>query len=112
MLQTPGMSPPASRAPRHPTVEVLSYPPVRYFYAAQLCSTLGFSLLNATIAWHIWKATGSYALLGTLGLVEFLPVIPLSLLGGAIADSADRRLIVVCSWRFGGAGGDPLVVGA
>ncbi|MDD9943593.1 MAG: MFS transporter [Myxococcales bacterium] len=89
------MSPPASRAPRHPTVEVLSYPPVRYFYAAQLCSTLGFSLLNATIAWHIWKATGSYALLGTLGLVEFLPVIPLSLLGGAIADSADRRLIVV-----------------
>ena len=76
---------------RHPTLQVLAIGPVRIFATAQLCSSLGYSLLRATVAWHIWKVTGSYALLGTLGLVEFLPVIPVSLYGGALADPADRR---------------------
>ncbi len=80
---------------RHPTLQVLAIGPVRIFATAQLCSSLGYSLLRATVAWHIWKVTGSYALLGTLGLVEFLPVIPVSLYGGALADTADRRNIVV-----------------
>ncbi|MGD8859975.1 MAG: MFS transporter [Myxococcales bacterium] len=80
---------------RHPTLQVLALRPVRLFSVGQFLSTLGFSLLRATVAWHIWKVTGSYALLGTLGLVEFLPVVPLSLVGGAVADSRDRRRIVV-----------------
>lgn len=80
---------------RHPTLQVLSIPAIRRFALAQLCSTLGFSLLRATVSWHIWKVTGSYALLGTLGLVEFLPVIPLALLGGAVADNTDRSRIVM-----------------
>lgn len=80
---------------KHPTLQVLSIPRVRVFAVSQLLSTLGFSLLRATVAWHIWKVSGSYALLGTLGLVEFLPVIPLSLVAGVVADSADRSRIVV-----------------
>ncbi|MDH5674927.1 MAG: MFS transporter [Myxococcales bacterium] len=83
------------RENRHPTLQVLAIGSVRIFCVAQLFSSLGFSLLRATVAWHIWKVTGSYALLGTLGLVEFLPVIPVALYGGALADSSDRRNIVV-----------------
>ena len=78
---------------RHPTLQVLDLAYVRRFSVAQLFSTLAFSLLRATVAWHIWKLTGSYALLGTLGLVEFMPVIPVSLFGGALADSGDRSRI-------------------
>jgi MFS family permease len=80
---------------RHPTLQVLQVRDVRFFCTAHFLSDLGFSLLHATVAWHIWKLTGSYALLGSLGLVEFLPVVPVSLFGGALADSADRRRIVI-----------------
>jgi MFS family permease len=82
---------------RHRTLQVLDRRDVRLFCSAHFLSDLAFSLLHATVAWHIWKLTGSYALLGTLGLVEFLPVVPVSLYGGALADTADRRRIVAAT---------------
>ncbi len=52
---------------------------------------MAHSLLTATLAWHVFALTGSAFHLGVLGLVQFLPVLPMSLLGGAVADSHDRR---------------------
>lgn len=82
-------------AERHPVRQVLRLPNLRRFVLARFLATLGHSLLHATIAWHLWKVSGSYALLGWLGAVEFAPVIPASLLAGAVADSRDRRRIVL-----------------
>lgn len=81
-------------------------PSVRLFLGAQLFSAFARSLLQATIAWHLWKLTGSYFLLGLLGFVEFLPVIPVSLFAGAFADAHDRRRIVLAtrSLTLAGAG--------
>ncbi len=42
--------------------------------------------MAATLSYHIYDVTGSFAALGILGLVEFLPVIPVSLFGGVAAD--------------------------
>jgi MFS family permease len=86
---------PIMPAERHPVLQVLGHPNVRRFIAGRFFATLGHSLLHATIAWHLWKVSGSYAFLGWLGAVEFAPVIPVSLLAGAVADSHDRRQIVL-----------------
>ena len=80
---------------RHHTLRVLARPDARNYVTARFFSTLGRSLLHATIHWHLWKVTGSVFYLGLLGLVEFLPVIPVSLVAGAVADSRDRRRIVI-----------------
>jgi MFS family permease len=81
----------------HPTAAVLRIAAVRLFLASRFFSSLARSLLAATIAWHLWKVTGSYFWLGVIGFVEFVPVIPVSLYAGAVADTADRRLIVLAT---------------
>jgi len=79
---------------RHPTLRALDLPDVRYFVAARFFGMSGRSLLHATLAWHIFALTGSEFWLGIRGLVEFLPVIPVAMLGGAIADARDRRNVI------------------
>jgi len=79
---------------RHATLQVLAIPNIRRFIAQRFFATLARSLLHATLAWHLWKASGSYAYLGWLGAVEFAPVIPASLVAGALADSWDRKRII------------------
>lgn len=82
---------------RHHTLQVLAQRDVRNFITARFFSALARSLVHATLHWHLWKETGSAFYLGLLGLIEFLPVIPLSLVAGALADSRDRRKIVIGS---------------
>ena len=82
---------------RHATLQVLAIPNVRRFITQRFFATLARSLLHATLAWHLWKASGSYAFLGWLGAVEFAPVIPASLVAGALADSWDRKRIIIIS---------------
>jgi MFS family permease len=81
----------------HPTRRVLALRDARNFIAARFFGTLGREVLHATIHWHLWKVTDSTFYLGMLGLVEFLPVIPFSLLAGAVADNRDRRRIVIAA---------------
>lgn len=68
---------------------------MRVFLSAQFFSAFARSLLQATIAWHLWKLTGSVFMLGVMGFVEFVPVIPVSLFAGAFADAHDRKRIVL-----------------
>jgi MFS family permease len=81
--------------PAHPVAQVLAVRDVRRYIASRFFSRLASGLLHATVAWHVWKLGNSAFYLGLLGLLEFLPVIPVSLLAGAIADSRDRRRIVM-----------------
>jgi len=67
---------------------------VRSYCGARVFSTLAHSILGATLGWHVYDLTLSSFALGTLGLVNFLPTIPVTLLGGAVADNRDRRGIV------------------
>ena len=47
------------------------------------------------LSYHLFIVTESYAALGLLGLIEFLPIIPVSLLGGVLADRFDRRALLM-----------------
>ena len=75
--------------------DVLRNEGVPAFIASRFFSNFARSLFAATLAWHAWKLTGSYFWLGVIGFVEFLPVIPVSLYAGALADTRNRRTIVL-----------------
>ena len=46
------------------------------------------------LLWHVRLLTDQPIALGGIGLARILPVIGFSLIGGAVADSADRRKIL------------------
>lgn len=53
-------------------------------------------LVQASVTWQVYEISGSKLQLGMVGLVQFIPAFfGLSLIGGAFADSHDRRRIVV-----------------
>jgi MFS family permease len=72
------------------------------FYTGQrLFAGTGMTLLQATMAWQvnlISDSTQDAALnLGLLGLFRFFPALGLSLIGGAVADTYNRRNIILLS---------------
>jgi MFS family permease len=52
------------------------------------------TLLRATVFWHVYELSGSTAAVGTIGLVQFVPALALTLVGGAVADAYDRLRIM------------------
>jgi MFS family permease len=76
------------------TLAVLRVRDVRVFVASRFFSATAATLLRAALGWHVYALTGSAFHLGLVGLFQFLPVIPTSLVAGAIADSGDRLRIV------------------
>lgn len=50
------------------------------------------------LSYHVYAVTDSYAALGLLGLTEFLPVIPVSLVAGPLADRFDRRIQILLAY--------------
>src|SRR6185295_19948927 len=54
-------------------------------------------LLRAAIAWHVFSLSHSAFHLGLIGLVQFLPIPTLMLVGGVLADRYDRRRIMIAA---------------
>ena len=54
-------------------------------------------MLRAAVAWHVFALSHSAFHLGLIGLVQFLPALTLTLVGGAVADTYDRRRIMVAA---------------
>ncbi len=50
---------------------------------------------QVTIHWHIYLLTHSAFALGLVGLVRFAPIVVFSLIGGVIADTYDRRRVML-----------------
>jgi MFS family permease len=70
---------------------------VSAFVLSRFLGGVGMTLLRATFAWQIYSLTGSAFYLGLIGLIQFLPTLALSLVAGAVADSLDRRRIMMAS---------------
>jgi MFS family permease len=69
-----------------------------YLYlAARFLSASAGTLLRAALAWHVFELTHSPFHLGLIGIVQFVPQLALLLVGGAVADSFDRRRIINAS---------------
>jgi len=67
------------------------------YLASRFFSATAMTMLRAGIAWHVFALSGSAFHLGLIGLVQFVPVPTLMLVGGALADTHDRRRIMVAA---------------
>jgi MFS family permease len=83
--------------PSHGTLAALRQRPLVLFVASRFFAGSAMTLLRATFAWQVYAITGSAFHLGLMGLAQFVPTLALSLVGGAVADSFDRRRVVMLS---------------
>jgi MFS family permease len=69
----------------------------RNLFVGQMISTLGGAIGTVAVPYQVYKLTGSTALVGLLGLASLVPLLAVSLVGGAIADALDRRTVAFVS---------------
>src|ERR687898_2635320 len=69
----------------------------RLYWFGQLTSVLAQNMEGVAQSWLVLELTESPLLLGLTGLTFAIPTITLTLLGGVIADRADRKRIMIVS---------------
>ena len=67
----------------------------RFLYAAQSVSFLGSMVTYVALPYQMYKLTGSSLAVGLLGVAELIPLLFTAFIGGALADTVDRRLLVL-----------------
>src|SRR5438067_13399025 len=67
----------------------------RLLWMGQIVSMAGSQMQTVAINWHIYALTHSALALGFIGLARVGPIILFSLIGGALADAADRRRVLL-----------------
>src|SRR2546427_3540236 len=85
----------ARRAMGYSTATPLRTTPFALFWCSRVLSTLALHMQTVAVGWQLYSLTGSALDLGLVGLVQFVPTIVLTLVGGQVADRYDRRLVVV-----------------
>ncbi|HET9015514.1 MAG TPA: MFS transporter [Thermomicrobiaceae bacterium] len=110
----PGRAAPASRLGTGSRLAVLRHHDFRLLWGGELLSTVGSQMQLFAVNWQVLQLAGSRSLtlslagiqlglradalaLGTLGFVRVLPTLLLALLGGALADTRDRRAVVTAA---------------
>jgi MFS family permease len=68
--------------------------PYRALWIGQIVSLLGSQIRYIAVPYQVFRITGSVLAVGLIGLVEVVPLIAFSILGGAWADRTDRRALV------------------
>lgn len=68
----------------------------RYF-GSRFLAALAVQILSVAVAWQIYDETQNAALLGWIGLVQFLPFIFLVVVTGLAADRLGRRMVMGAS---------------
>jgi MFS family permease len=67
------------------------------YLGSRFCGGAAMTMLRSVVAWHVFALSGSAFQLGLIGLVQFIPALLLSLVGGAAADMLDRRRIIMAA---------------
>ncbi|HKU42346.1 MAG TPA: MFS transporter [Polyangiales bacterium] len=66
-----------------------------YLYlASRFASGSALGLMRSAVLWHVYSISHDAANLGLIGIVQFVPALLLTLVGGAVADTYDRRRII------------------
>ncbi|HEU5347193.1 MAG TPA: MFS transporter, partial [Ktedonobacterales bacterium] len=66
----------------------------RLFFTGQLVSHFGNTLTMVAVMYQVFALTHSTLAVGIFGLVQFVPLLLLAFVGGALADAFDRRRMV------------------
>lgn len=77
------------------TRDLLRQPDLQWYLSSRFFNGMALTLMRATISWHVFALTSSAFHLGLIGLLQFVPTLFLSLVGGAIADAYPRRSVIL-----------------
>src|SRR5688572_12445485 len=66
----------------------------RLLFFGQLVSFFGSMMTFIVVPWQMYQLTGSSAMVGYIYLAEFVPMIALAFVGGALADFFDKRRLL------------------
>src|SRR3984893_3204088 len=69
----------------------------RLLFIGRLVSFFGSMITVVAVPFQVYQLSHSVLLVGSLGLVELAALIGFAMLGGALADAADRRVMVLLS---------------
>lgn len=87
------MSEPPSQ--RHDPFAALRQPDFVRFSLARFASASAQTMFQAALAWQVYEISGQALQLGVLGLVRFAPQLAATFIAGAVADTYDRKKIVL-----------------
>ena len=73
----------------------------RALYIGSTFSFMGSHITFVAVPFQVYEITGSPFAVGLIGLCELVPMLTLSLLGGAIADVLDRRKLLIVAEAAG-----------
>lgn len=66
----------------------------RALWFGQLVSLLGSNMRLVAIAWQVFELTDSTVAVGLVGLVEVVPLITVSIVGGSFVDTSDKKRLI------------------
>lgn len=69
----------------------------RLLFIGRMVSFFGTMITAVAVPYQVYQLSHSVLLVGTLGLVELAALLGFAMLGGALADAADRRRMVLLS---------------
>lgn len=67
----------------------------RWLYGGMSLAWLGRQLTVVAVPYQVYQLTGSTLLVGTLGIAQLVPLLLVSIVGGSIVDSVDRRRLLI-----------------
>jgi MFS family permease len=70
-------------------------PAFRWFWLGQAIKDVGGGVMFVALPFQIYALTGSTLAVAMLSLVELVPLLTLTLVGGALADAVDRRRLLL-----------------
>ncbi|NHK28733.1 MFS transporter [Parvularcula flava] len=73
------------------------YPAFVLYWAARFLASFAVQILSVSVAWQVYDLTRNPADLGIIGLVQFLPLLLLVFITGAVADTVGRRKVMGAS---------------
>ena len=91
---------------------LLRQTPFALFLGSRIVSALALQAQVVAVGWQVYELTDSALALGLVGLVQFLPMLVLTLVTGQAADRFDRRMLVGLCRAMGGLGALGLALGS
>src|SRR5436309_12513432 len=77
------------------TFSALRHRNYRLFFFGQMISQIGTWMQTTAQAWLVLELTHSAWLLGLMGVLQYLPVMVFSLVGGVLADGVPKRTLLL-----------------
>jgi len=88
------------------------HPSFRWFWLGQAAKDLGGGVVAVALPFQIYALTGSTLAVAALSFVELVPLVTLTLVGGALADAMERRRLITLAQLGMAAVGVGLLVNA